>query len=205
MPFDHFGKIAGFYNHAAKFSLKEPLQGWLNLHKENTVLDAGGGTGRVSEEIQLHVKRVVVADISLGMLRYSIKKDLPCVCSPAECLPFPPDSFDRVIMMDAFHHVQNQSATAAELWRILRPGGKILIIEPDIDKLSVKCIALGEKLLLMRSHFLPAEWISTLFAYGASRREVIRFENNALVIVEKPGIDPSGNPIMVPVISSDRG
>ncbi len=187
MPFDYFDKIAGLYDHAAKFKLEEPLREWLNLNKGSIVMDAGGGTGRVSSEIRSTVKQVVVADTSLGMLRYSIEKDLPCVCTPVESLPFPSEAFDRVIMMDAFHHVQNQPSTAGELWRILKPGGRILVIEPDIKKFSVKCIALVEKLLLMRSHFLPAEEISILFVHPDSLCRVIRIENNSIVIVEKAG------------------
>jgi demethylmenaquinone methyltransferase/2-methoxy-6-polyprenyl-1,4-benzoquinol methylase len=66
-------------------------------------------------------------------------------------------------MVDALHHVINQVNTANELWRLLKPGGWIVIEEPNIDTFSVKLIALAEKMALMRSHFLSPKQIATLF------------------------------------------
>lgn len=117
MPFDHFNFIAGFYDWAGKFTVTEPLFGFLALSPNSLVLDAGGGTGRVAAEIRGMVREVFVADISRGMLRRAAGKGLPAVCSPAESLPFLAGSFDRVIMVDALHHVLNQERTAHELWR----------------------------------------------------------------------------------------
>ena len=57
-------------------------------------------------------------------------------------------------MVDALHHVIHQGQTAREMYRVLKPGGRIVIEEPDIRKFGVKLIAVAEKLLLMRSHFL---------------------------------------------------
>lgn len=45
-------------------------------------------------------------------------------------LPFADASFDRVVCFDAFHHVRDQAATLAELARVLRPGGRIAMLEP---------------------------------------------------------------------------
>jgi ubiquinone/menaquinone biosynthesis C-methylase UbiE len=126
----------------------------------------------------------------MGMMRYSMEKEIPCVCAPAERLPFLSNSFDRVIMRDAFHHVHNQATTCEELWRILIPGGRIIIIEPDIDKFPVKLIALGEKLLLMRSHFFSGERIQKLFDGVTTRTNAFRLENNVVIIIEKPEIPP---------------
>ena len=163
MSFDHFGRIADFYDRAAKFSLDEPILGLICPAPLSILLDAGGGTGRVAAALRDRVRKTVVADISFGMLRYATRKNLPAVCTPVEHLPFPSGCFDRVIMMDALHHVIDQKQTVGELWRVLTPGGRLLILEPNIRKLSVKLIALGEKLLLMRSHFLSGENIAALF------------------------------------------
>jgi demethylmenaquinone methyltransferase/2-methoxy-6-polyprenyl-1,4-benzoquinol methylase len=85
------------------------------------------------------------------------------VYTPSEKLPFHDEAFERVLMVDALHHVADQAATARELWRVLRTGGKLLIVEPDIRQWVVKGIALFEKIALMRSHFLPPEKIVELF------------------------------------------
>lgn len=45
-------------------------------------------------------------------------------------LPLDDGSMDRVVCFDAFHHVRDQAATIAELARVLRPGGRIAMVEP---------------------------------------------------------------------------
>ena len=47
-------------------------------------------------------------------------------------------------MVDALHHVADQEATIRELWRLLKPGGRIIIEEPDIRRFEVKLLALIE-------------------------------------------------------------
>jgi ubiquinone/menaquinone biosynthesis C-methylase UbiE len=91
------------------------------------------------------VREVFVADLSRGMLRRAAGKGLATVCTPAESLPFPSGSFDRIIMMDALHHVIDQRQTAGELWRVLAPGGRIVIVEPDIRKFIVKLLAIAKR------------------------------------------------------------
>jgi len=44
-------------------------------------------------------------------------------------------SFDRVLMVDALHHVVNQAETICELYRVLKPGGRLVIEEPDLRNL----------------------------------------------------------------------
>ena len=88
-------------------------------------------------------------------------------------------------MVDALHHVFDQRQTSSELWRVLKPGGRIIIIEPNILKFVVKLIAFGEKILLMRSHFLPPEEIVALFTNLNSHVQLISRENYTWVCVEK--------------------
>ena len=88
-------------------------------------------------------------------------------------------------MVDALHHVYNQRESVFELWRLLVTGGKLLIIEPDIKQFAIKLIALGEKLLLMRSHFLSGEQIAGIFNQERARVEVQRLDNNVIITAEK--------------------
>jgi len=185
MPFDHFDLIAGLYNRAAQFSAPAPLLDLLALPPSGLMLDAGGGTGRVAEALRSMVREVVVADLSRGMLRHAADKGLATACALAEHLPFASSAFDRIIMVDALHHVFDQRQTATELWRVLSPDGRIVIIEPDIHKFAVKLIAIGEKMLFMRSHFLPAEKIAALFANQITHMGVFFDESNVWVWAEK--------------------
>jgi len=185
MPFDHFDMIAGLYNQTAQFSALAPLLDLLALPPGGVLLDAGGGTGRVAEVLRKMVREVVVADLSRGMLRHAANKGLVTTCAPAEHLPFVSNAFDRIIMLDALHHVFDQLETVTELWRVLAPGGRIVIVEPDINKFVVKLIAIGEKMLLMRSHFLSMDKISALFFFQNSFVREYSDEFNVWVCAEK--------------------
>lgn len=133
-----------------------PITGWL--------LEVGGGTGRVAAGLQSSVSGLVVLDVSWGMLcQAGAKPGLLPVRGQSEQLPFPQASFDRVLMVDAFHHLEDQTQSAAELWRVLKPGGRLVIEEPDVGTWVVKGIALMEKALLMRSHFWPVDRLTEVF------------------------------------------
>jgi len=82
-------------------------------------------------------------------------------------------------MVDALHHVADQMQTLREITRLLAPGGIAIIEEPDIHNFLVKIIALGEKIMLMRSHFLKPERIAEM---------VLEIGGSDVVINKKKGI-----------------
>ncbi|NPA93264.1 MAG: methyltransferase domain-containing protein [Chloroflexi bacterium] len=158
----HFDLIAPWYERLIHPQDPTRLLEALQLTPESRVLDAGGGTGRVAQFLQ-PAQQLVVADLSVGMLRYAKEKPgVQAVAALTEQLPFPPATFDRIVMVDALHHVFQQEKSVQELWRVLAPGGRLIIEEPDFNLPIIKALALGEKILLMRSHFLKPEEIAAL-------------------------------------------
>ncbi len=184
MRFDHFGFIAPLYNRQSVYSSLEMIVETGNFPADGRLLDVGGGTGRVAEALGGHAKQIIVADPSFGMLKFAASKPgLQTAAAFSERLPFADDFFQRVIMVDALHHVVNQNETAHELVRVLKPGGRIVIEEPNIRTMGVKLVALFEKLLLMRSHFLSPSEIAGLFA--PERVRIVTKGFNSWIIVEK--------------------
>jgi demethylmenaquinone methyltransferase/2-methoxy-6-polyprenyl-1,4-benzoquinol methylase len=160
------------------------LRTLLRLPTQGRVLEAGGGTGRVSSDLVPLVGKLVINDLSRPMLNQARRKgSLQPVQSTVEQLPFPNASFDRVFAVDALHHFSDHRAAIGELLRVLRPGGRMVIEEPDIKRLPVKLIALLEKLALMNSRFLTAEQIHALVASQGVQPQIGCMSDYATCIV----------------------
>jgi demethylmenaquinone methyltransferase/2-methoxy-6-polyprenyl-1,4-benzoquinol methylase len=186
LKFDHFGILAPFYERFIPPRVPEKILELLRLSGNEIVLDAGGGTGRLAQFLSSRAALIVVADESTLMLREAGTKDgLKPVCSFTEHTPFASDTFDRIMMVDALHHVVNQAKTTADLWRILKPGGRLIIEEPNIHSVRVKFIALAEKLALMRSHFLSGPEIQLLYNQPGAQIQVQTDGPTVWVIVDK--------------------
>lgn len=189
MPlFDHFDFLAPFYEKAIPLKNQDKFIEKAQLPARGSLLDAGGGTGRVAKALVGLVDRVVLLDASPGMLREATQNnELELVNGITENIPFPDQSFEIVIMVDALHHVTSQQDTIAELWRATKPGGRIVIVEPDFDQFMVKMVALAEKVALMRSHFLSPSQIEAHFGiYSGAKTTIERDGFNAWIVCHKP-------------------
>ena len=186
-PFDHFDILAPLYERLIPHVNVNILESLLKLDPRQQLLDVGGGTGRVSRFFQDKVERICILDFSAGMLRQARDSGGFETCQGiAEAMPFPSDSFQRILAVDSFHHYRHQALAAKELVRILAPGGRLVVEEPDIHRFSVKLIALMETITLMRSHFYPPAEIAEMFT--AAGGQVHIYENdgpNVWLIVEK--------------------
>ncbi len=168
--FDHFDLIAPIYERVIRRVNLLPLLELLALESTSRLLDLGGGTGRVSGGMSRMVERVVLTDVSWGMMREAnCKPGVNPVNAHAERLPFPDGSFDRILMVDAFHHLCDQEESVGEMMRVLAPGGRLVVEEPNIEKGAVKLVALAEKLALMRSRFVRPAVMEAMFQAQGGR------------------------------------
>jgi ubiquinone/menaquinone biosynthesis C-methylase UbiE len=185
-PIDHFGLLAPFYDRIFRGLNLHRVQDWLELPAQR-LLDVGGGTGRVSGGLT-GVGTIIVIDPSRAMMRAARGKNgLGLANAHAERIPFPDASFDRVLVVDAFHHFCDQEQAAGELLRVLAPGGRLVIEEPNITRWTVKLIALGERLAMMGSRFYHPESMRRMFEVRGGRATVNTDDAvDAWLVVEKP-------------------
>jgi demethylmenaquinone methyltransferase / 2-methoxy-6-polyprenyl-1,4-benzoquinol methylase len=102
------------------------------------VLDIAGGTGDLARAFARKAGasgRVVLTDINEAMLR--VGRDrlldeglvLPTAACDAEHLPFPQASFDLVSVAFGLRNMTHKEAALAEMARVLKPGGRLLVLE----------------------------------------------------------------------------
>ena len=133
----------------------------------HVVLDLASGTGDLARGLARLVGasgHVVLADINAAMLEQGrcrlvdagIAGNFSIAQLDAEKLPFTDRSFDRVTIAFGLRNVTDKSAALAEMYRVLRPGGRVLILEfstpanairPAYDLYSFKVLPLLGKLV----------------------------------------------------------
>jgi len=110
------------------------------LAQGHHVLDLAGGTGDLSVEFAKRVGpegRVVLGDINVTMLEHARRRIDYDPCGDrivlaqvdAEALPFADDTFDRVAIAFGLRNVTHQDRALRSMFRTLKPGGKLLILE----------------------------------------------------------------------------
>jgi demethylmenaquinone methyltransferase/2-methoxy-6-polyprenyl-1,4-benzoquinol methylase len=93
------------------------------------VLDLAAGTAVSTVEFTRAGAWSVAADFSLGMLRAGRHRRVPLVGADALALPFADGVFDAVTISFGLRNVADLDAALAEMARVTRPGGRLVICE----------------------------------------------------------------------------
>ncbi|MFI5035848.1 MAG: ubiquinone/menaquinone biosynthesis methyltransferase [Acidimicrobiales bacterium] len=102
--------------------------GDLRLPDDSLVLDVAAGTGDFTRELARQGHRAVASDLSYGML-HAGRGLLERVQADATALPFRAGVFDGVTCGYALRNVSDLESTFAEMARVVRPGGRISLLE----------------------------------------------------------------------------
>jgi SAM-dependent methyltransferase len=101
-----------------------------NVKTRALVLDAGCGPGRVFHYRTSRRPRFIVGLDSSASVRENRNVNR-CLVGDLEALPFPDATFDVVISAHVLEHVERPEAVFAELARVLKPGGRLLVLTPN--------------------------------------------------------------------------
>jgi len=95
------------------------------------ILDVAAGTGTSSVALQRNGARVVAVDFSPGMIAEGRRKHkkIEFIEADAEKLPFGDNEFDAATISFGLRNVSHPKVALAELYRVLKPGGRLVVCE----------------------------------------------------------------------------
>ena len=98
------------------------------------VLDAGCGKGRFTRVLKDRYPeaRMHAMDLAESMLGYA-GKDLERCAGSLTQLPYAPESFDFVYATESLEHAVQIEEAVAEVCRVLKPGGRIVVIDKNVE------------------------------------------------------------------------
>ena len=170
---DQFNRQAATFerrhNHA------DPIDSLLRLSgvgAEDTVLDIGCGPGIVACAFASVARDVTGIDLAPAMLERARARqakrsltNMTWLCGDVSALPFPDNSFSIVVTRYTFHHFLSPASVLAEMVRVCRPGGRVVVCDatPPAAKLSAY-----DRFETLRdpshAHALSLETLEALFA-----------------------------------------
>jgi ubiquinone/menaquinone biosynthesis C-methylase UbiE/DNA-binding transcriptional ArsR family regulator len=121
--------------HVAESAVEEAIEKALADRPVGRLLDVGTGTGRMIELLGAKALQAIGVDKSSEMLRLARVKleaaGIPSSLRQADmyALPLGDGSADSVVIHQVLHYAQNPAAAVAEAARVLRPGGRLLVID----------------------------------------------------------------------------
>ena len=113
----------------------------LALQGDEQILDVATGTGRVARPVAKRLKggRIIGVDQALAMLDvgHHHKDPIPAYyqsAGEADALPFKSKSFDRAFVSFSLHHFRNSEGVVKEVLRVLKNGGRFVVLDPVIEE-----------------------------------------------------------------------
>jgi ubiquinone/menaquinone biosynthesis C-methylase UbiE len=114
--------------------LEEKVIRFVAPRGDERALDSGSGSGALAFALAPHVHEVVAVDLvpellELGRKRAERVPNVSFVEGDATKLPFEPFSFDLSGCLRTLHHIQRPELAVAELSRVTRPRGRVLVVD----------------------------------------------------------------------------
>jgi ubiquinone/menaquinone biosynthesis C-methylase UbiE len=146
-----YDRLSEFYDHRWRTYLDATLQfvkEAIDCDTGDRILDVPCGTGELSRRLSVRWPsvRILGLDLSLGMLKQARVKNrngsLQWLQADVEVLPLDDETFDWVICANSFHYFHSPASALRELYRVLRPGGRLVLVDWCDDYWSCKLCSL---------------------------------------------------------------
>ncbi len=134
----YFDELAGKFgrNYVPGRSWQGLAETLLTLMPPMVVADLGAGEGTFSQLLARRSKKVIAVDNSEKMVEYGRElaakhgvKNLEYRKGDLEAVPIRDATVDLAFFSQALHHAQHPERAVAEAWRILKPGGRIVVLD----------------------------------------------------------------------------
>lgn len=134
----YFDQLAGKFGkqYVPGRSWKSLAEALLKIHSFETVADLGAGEGTAAQLLARRARHVIAVDNSPKMVEFGQKlasqHDLPNLefrLGEIETIPIEDTSVDLALFSQALHHAQNPAKALAEAYRILKPGGCLVVLD----------------------------------------------------------------------------
>lgn len=177
-------------------ALRERSYELLEAKPGDTVLDVGCGGGTAVGELRARGVDAVGVDVSAEVLAVArqLHPDARFEEAGAEELPFADDSVDGYRAEKLYHALPDPAAAAAEAYRILKPGGRIVLLAQDWDAAIIDAddVALTRTIVLAGAALQPHPRVAR--RYGALLAEAgftdIAFEARLMLMTDPTFVLP---------------
>jgi ubiquinone/menaquinone biosynthesis C-methylase UbiE len=146
---EHFDRWSRDYEHDHVSRWLQELQlealAALGPRLDDRLLDVGCGSGAAVRAAARTVDRAVGVDLSEGMIdrAHEVARATPNVefsVADAEALPFEDATFTAVLCTTSFHHYPSPERAVAEMARVLKPAGRVVIADMVSDHLIMRVV-----------------------------------------------------------------
>ncbi|MBN1820655.1 MAG: methyltransferase domain-containing protein [Prolixibacteraceae bacterium] len=193
LEYDYFQKQTGAVRHNER-RVREYLTSMVPENK-GLILDVGCGSAWVAEKFCKKNYRVVSFDISLKNTTEALKRfpsgNHSAFVGDVFSLPFKPDSFDIIIASEIIEHVTEPELFIKTLFKVLKPGGTLLITTPYKEKIEYSlCIHCNRPTpKSAHLHSFDEKILLSFFNPELSKQvEFYKFGNKALIYLRTHGL-----------------
>jgi ubiquinone/menaquinone biosynthesis C-methylase UbiE len=144
---------------------------------ESRILDLGGGGGSATNAYAAGLRHVTVLEPDPKKIAYGRRRHphLAFAEGQAERIPFPDGSFDRIVAIVSFHHVDDPARSLAEIRRVLTPHGRLVLFElRPAQHAGPLAHLLGRRLHGSAPHFYEPEHLMRLLEANGLRDVAVR-------------------------------